>query len=277
MEQPLVLMPLRPQAHTAQVEAGIWLARKLEGKLAFLYVVEVPEYKGYPPGTMASSAINSIKEQKDAFYRHYQQILDEHQPEIRGSIDLEFMTVEATWVAGILAAAKQHQPDILLMSHEEKGLLDKILGESITEIIRNVDCPVWVLPAGKSIEKVDKVAFITNHSEGDMKVLGKLLELNHMLGSEITILDLVSVNDFESRLKKEGFQQIIEKDIPGSKLRHLELDDANIAKNAKEIIIENGFDALAVHNESEGSLARFFTRSSVEKLMDTVEIPLIVY
>ncbi len=278
MNGPAILLPVKVNDEYANlVRSGINLARFLKGKISFLYVVEVPEYTGYPAGNVAASNMGVLKKQKEEMYEHYLKVLEEFKSEISGDIPVEFISVEGTWGTGIIKATEEIKPYLLMLEHDEKMLIEKILGETNTEIVYSVDCPVWIVPKEEPLSKPSGISFVTNHTEGDLEVLKELIELNKRIDAQMHLLHIVGDNEFESSLKVEGFKAIIDKELGKITLNHLKLKEDNMKDEIGNVVEEHGIDLLVVHNESEGFMNRFFTRSSVEKLTDSVDIPFVIY
>lgn len=273
-----ILVPMRlSEEYDILVRSGIELARLMKAKISFLYVIELPEYTGYTAGNVAAASAISIKKQKEELYEHYLKVLEEFKNELSGKLEVEYLSTEGTWAGGIIKIANAINPDILLLQQEEKGLLEKILGESNTEIIHNVDCPVWIIPENYPLTKPGKIAFVTNHSKGDLEVFRRLVSLNIDLEAELFLLHVVEKDNFDSMVRKEGFISMLNKETGTVLVKHLDLEKNDMKKEIGMHIKRNGFDLLFVHNESEGFIHRFFTRSSVEKLTDSVEIPFAIY
>jgi nucleotide-binding universal stress UspA family protein len=278
MNNPTILLPMRlGEEYEKLVRSGINLARTLNGKLSFLYILELPEYTGYTAGNVAAASASSIKKQKQELYDHYLEVMKEFKQDLSGELEVEYLSTESTWGGGIIKIVKTRKPDILLLQHEEKGLLEKILGETNTEIIHNVDCPVWIVPEQGPIKKPGKIAFVTNHTKGDLEVFKRLIDLNDNIKAELFLFHIIKKDDFDYLVKKEGFISLLDKETEHLPVKHLDLDKDDMRKDIATLIKDNDFDLLVVHNESEGFMNRFFTRSSVEKLTDSVEIPFAIY
>jgi nucleotide-binding universal stress UspA family protein len=279
MSAPVILLPIRSNDdYDHLIISGIHLADRFKGKLSFLYVLESPEYRGYPPGNVAATAtMQTAKVQKERAYEDYTAILDQFKGEITTDMSVEFNTTESTWSSGIVHYAKTNKPELILLHHEEKGFLEKILGETNTEIIRGVETPVWLVPEDKSVDKIDKIAFITHHAEDDLEVLGEIEGLCKQFDASLHILHRVVSGDFDSDIRKRGFNTLVREEISLKEIVHIDIEEERMNEEIDHIIEDTGISLLAIHHESEGFLKRFYARSSVEKLSDMVHIPIAIY
>lgn len=279
MEKSTILLPIRSEKDDDYlIRSAVNLAKLCKAELSFLYIIETPEYKGYPPGNVAATTtIQAIKAQKDQFYEHYTATIKKYEDDLPANTSVEFNSIEGSWTSGVIRFAKEHEPGLILLHHEEKGFLEKILGESNTEIIRNVESPVWIVPKGKTLEKPEKIAYITHHTEGDMHVIRRLAKMCQSFPSTLYILHLVVFEDFESDIKKRGFNEVLRNNLDLKEVVHADIEEDKMIETIDDIIDASEIDLLAVHHQSEGFLKRFYGRSSVEKLSDMVSIPIAIY
>jgi nucleotide-binding universal stress UspA family protein len=277
MKDITILLPISADDQNDNlIRSGINLTKSFKGKLALLYIVDIPEYKGYPPGSVAMSRLSNINEQKERLHEHYLSTLDKYKEIITTDIQVEFISEEGTWLTGIMKAVISLDADLLLLQHEHKGLLDKILGETNTEVIRNVEVPVWIIPEDQVIEKPKTVGFLLNHTSGDVEVLKGMMSLCKEFKAILHLLHPTE-NDYDSRIRKSGFKVLMEEDFPDCEAFHHDFHKDEIVDEISAFISNNKLDILVVKNDDQNFLQRFFSKSSVEKLMDSIEIPIAIY
>ena len=260
------------------IRTGIMMASALKAKLSFLYVISPSQYSGYA-GTgavMATAALSNTKEQKELVQDHYMQILERNKDIISTDIAIERMVIEGPWVSGIIEYSEKYRPDLLILKHEGHKLIDKILGDANTELINAVGIPVMVIPEKADGSLPKKVAYLTDHRQKDINALKQLSILCKSIDAKIHVVH-VGEDDFESVVKKKGFESILGEEIRDCKFSYDSILRDHLTENVHVLIEEKGFDLLVMLNESENFLNRFFSRSSVDKLMNSVEIPLTIY
>ena len=264
-----ILLPLIPGVNDeGLIQSGIKLANALKAKLTFLYVLTGSNYAAYA-GSMAVGTISGIKEQKEDVENHYMKTLRTFKDDISAGMAIERVLVEGPYVSSILSYADNHEADILLLRHEEHGLLEKILGDSNTEIINAASIPVWVIP--------EQIAYISDHRRKDVDAIKQLQDLCKAFNATFYLMHVNDKDDFDGMIKKEGFKVILEKEMSDCKINHMEISRDELSKGINDIINEKNIDLICMANESDNFLHRFFTRSSVEKLMDEIDIPLAIF
>ncbi len=272
-------MPLVPGATSESfVRTSLLMASALKGKLTFLYVISPSQYASYA-GTgavMATSAIHNLKEQKDHIQQHYTHMLEANKDIISPHVVLERIVIESPWVSGILEYADKYRPGMVFLKHEEHSLIEKVLGDANTELINGLSAPVWVIPEKAEEALPGKVAYLTDHRKKDIDALKHLSMICKQFKAKIHIVH-IGEDDFESEIKRMGFESLLEKELDDCKFSHQSIKREHLTENVRSLIGEKGYDLLVMLNESENFISRFFSRSSVEKIMSSVEIPLAIY
>lgn len=280
MSEYKILLPLEANNNNeGLIRSAITLGSTLSARLTFLYIINTSQYTGYAgSGTaMAVSSMASINEQKDAIKDHFINMMEKLKSEIPSSMSIERNTSEGPWVSSIIEYIDKYNPDMLMLKHEEHGFLEKILGDSNTEILTHVKIPGWIIPEKKTLKIPRKAAYLTDHRAGDLEALKQLSKIFSSFGAEVSLVHMVDPENFDSVLKREGFISLLGKELPDLKCTHRDIAPQKMTEEVNRLIKSEEFELLSMRNESENFLNRFFTRSSVEKLIDSVDIPLAIY
>jgi len=280
MREYQILLPLEvSNDNEGLIRSAITLGSNLSARLTFLYIINTSQYTGYAgSGTaMAVSSMASIQEQKDAIKDHFVSVMDELKSEIPSSMSIERSTSEGPWVSSIIEYVDKYNPDMLMLKHEEHGFLEKILGDSNTEILNQVKIPGWIIPEKKTFSIPRKVAYLTDHRAGDLEGLKQLNKIFNSFGAKVSLIHVVDHDDFDTMLKREGFISLMGKELPDLQCTHRDITPQKMTGEVNKLIQSEEFGLLSMRNESDNFLNRFFTRSSVEKLIDSVDIPLAIY
>jgi nucleotide-binding universal stress UspA family protein len=275
-----ILLPIEPEeSNEGMIRSGISLASKLGAKLTFLYIINTSQYTAYAGSgaIMANSSITNLREQKEVIKTHYIKIMQKYKEDIPADVSIERSVLEGSWVQGIIGAIDQHKPDILMLMHAEQGFLEKVLGDTNTEILNQAKIPVWIIPEEGFENTPVKMAYMTDHRQGDIEALKQLHSISLMLDAGISLVHIIDHDDFDSQVRKEGFISMVTKEFSDIDIMHFEIKRGDIKEGVQELIRSENFDLVAMRNESENFLTRFFTRSSVEKLMESVDVPLSIY
>jgi len=275
-----ILLPLGTDNRDAyMIEAAISLASALQAGLTFLYVINTAQYTGYAgSGTiMAASSLASLNEQKEAMEKHFIETMAKYKSRLPAMLSVERTVVEGPWVYSIIEYMNKHKPGMILLRHESHGFFEKILGDANSEIINSAGVPVWVIPEKTKKAVPEKIAYITDHREGDLEALKNVCAMAEAFGAELMLLHVLEEESFGSRISKAGFKAVLAEELGDCRFAHHDIMHSRMTEEVKALTGKEGIGLLAMRNESENFLTRFFTRSSVEKLMDSVEIPLAIY
>jgi nucleotide-binding universal stress UspA family protein len=277
MSRKNIVLPLVPNIDAGTfIISGIKLASALNAKLTFLYVLNTPNYAAYS-GSMAVGTMAGVKEQKEAIEANYLKLLSSYKSEIPANMAIERDLIEGPWVGSIIRYLEKHNVDILLLRHEEHGIIDKILGDSNSEIINHANIPVWIIPNKYRSGLPENIAYLSDHRRKDIKALKELQSLCEAFNANFYLVHVNDKDDFEALIKKEGFKAILAKELKDCRIEHLDISRGEMHKNIGKIIEKKNIDMISMMNESENFMSRFFSRSSVDKLINDVDIPLAIY
>jgi nucleotide-binding universal stress UspA family protein len=157
-------------------------------------------------------------------------------------------------------------------SNGATGAAEVVFGSNTLKVIRNVDCPVIVVPEGYSFEKINSVLLSLNYQyEVSNKSLSVVSEIVKKHEASLKILEIeeenielaTKRNHSEEVFKEIGFERFAIKNIP-----------ASIAINAFEQLIPIQLHAMVVERKS--FLNRFIFGSETSKISYGSPVPLLV-
>lgn len=272
-----IVLPLEPGSQSENmIRSGIKLASITQARLSFLYVLNTANYAAYT-GSNAAVSVMNINEQKESIEKDYIEMLEQYKSDIPAGVSLERSIAEGPWVSSIVDYVEKNRPGMLLLNHEEQGFLERILGDTNTEILHGIDIPALIIPDQGLTDLPGKLAYITDHQEGDIEAMKQFHGLCDLFKASLSLLHVNEGDEFDDRLKREGFKAILSKELKDCKMDYHEIRRKNMNKELKDLISDKKIDLISMKNESENFLTRFFNRSSLEKLIDSVDIPLLIY
>jgi len=128
------------------VQKACQLAKNSSAKLWILFVaMPEPDFVGLDIGPQ--SVRNSWAEQFHSDHRKVQEISDRLR---RDSLDATALMVQGPAVETILKEASKLKSDIIVVGSHGKGMAHQLFLGSVSEqIIRNAECPIFVVPTRK--------------------------------------------------------------------------------------------------------------------------------
>jgi nucleotide-binding universal stress UspA family protein len=260
------------------MKVGIYLSHKMKANMALLYSIEpMNTATATPPYALHDVARKHFNEDKKEALNKYQKIYNKFKDQLPGKKALELILEKGDQVSNIIATSKTLKPEIIILPQEHDGILEKILGETNNQIIQHVDVPVCIIPTNKDISPFQKVGYLIDYQEDHLEICKSVKKLAKLLRSPLYILHPVKINDFKSRILYEGFRKISAKALSGIKTDHISFDTGDSIININKVILKIGINLLVIVNENESMLQRWFTHTTAEKLMDRLNIPVLVY
>ena len=161
---------------------------------------------------------------------------------------------------------------IIMGSNGATGADEVIFGSNTLKIIRNVECPVIVVPEVYTFEKIKSILLSLNYqynvSAKSLDIISEIVKKNKaslkILEIEEENIELATLrNHTEEVFKEIGFERFSIKNIP-----------ASIAINAFEQLIPVQLHAMVVERKS--FLNRFIFGSETSKISYSTHVPLLV-
>jgi len=258
------------------------LSKDLGTNLRLLYVenpanqaLGTPEMSGVAMANVQQSLAAQIEEGKKTL----KEVVDRLMPQIAEKVTVEITTAlgnEVSVVDEMLASG-----EIQMMAVENtasKGFWWK--DTLVQDMVRNIECPVWVLPENSEYQPFQKIIYATDYHEEDIPTLQKLLDLTHGLSPDILALHITDNADFEERVKTAGFQKMLE---TKTAYNHISAK-ALVEKNGENLVhlidsyaTMNRTDLIVVLKENKSFLDRIFNPSAAEQIIKATNIPVLVY
>lgn len=153
-------------------------------------------------------------------------------------------------------------------------------GTNTYHVIKNVKCPVLVVPEGKCYKPIEKVVFLWDYTINNKTAflqMGRLLNIFH---PEITLLH---ISKKDTQISDDVFQAIKEEIYSYSdEVMNILFDrvfceeSANYTKKLIDYVSEKNSDLLVVSNYERGLIHRIFHGRILRKLTDASLFPLLI-
>jgi nucleotide-binding universal stress UspA family protein len=230
-----------------------------------------------PHYSLHDTRVKSAKKDKVRALDHYQELFGKFKDRLPDNVTLELILERGDRIDNIIATANNLETEMVILPNEHEGIIEKLLGESNNRIIQSVDAPVFI-KSGKNPFKTPKnIAFLMDYDIPSMNALRKLKTLKDAFQCSIHILHPLKDSSSKSNLILEGSRKQLSLLFDEDDVQEHFVDPASQVENIANLNVEIGFDLLALVNKSENMLQQWFTFSTTEKLMDNLNIPLLVY
>lgn len=263
------------------IRYAVLLAKDLKANVQVMFVQSPPVIYGEHDflGTVATSVPQNVLDYDNTVKIKAEKIIGELKKEISEETNITFCLEEGTEVQ-------------ILTQKVEKGEIDMVMltgqtGESAwtqtlpnLDIVRNVQCPVWIIAPNTKYQPLKKIIYATDYQKEDISTLKRLLALTRAFEPEIVALHVSDNLDFDKKIIKAGFKEMIkmESGSDAISLKNI-INDNNqdvteiLSKEAAEI----NADLIVILQENKNFLERIFESSFTKELINQTQIPVLVF
>lgn len=148
-------------------------------------------------------------------------------------------------------------------------------GTNSYRIIKEVECPVMIIPEGYSFKKVDNIVFATDYSLSDAKLAKGLIRT---FDSKITFLHLSKKESETSKEVFRAFKDLFEDEADLNYRFHFErLVYSDKLDGLVEKMIEKEADMVIMSTHHRNWFEDLFHKSFTRKVLDGIQIPALVF
>lgn len=239
----------------------------------------------YPIGTAASTgaAYAQIQQNMLAHAEVAKKILADHIEDIKSKISNDIfidysapLGVSSQIVKNLVSENKAH----MVVLEEKKAESFWAQSPDRMEIIDNVDCPVWIIPHAWHYKPFTEIIYATDYKEEDITGIKKLIALMRHFSPVINVLHITDSVDFEVKVKKAGFLEILQSQVAYNHITVKALSD-NVKSDITELL--NGYaklikaDLIVVTKENKNFFERIFQTDQANKIIKSASLPVLVY
>jgi len=260
----------------------IHMAGGLDMKLHLLNIQSPMNYPlGVPSSTGQASAHLELSLKKRT--EEAQHILDKLTRDISSGSSPKVSIETSSETGPTLSVIDQYMSEkqtslIILKSDENGSLFSQNL--SNMEIIRNFNCPVWIIPGNNEYQAFDEIVYATDYNEADVSTLRKLVGLLAGFSPNVTALHILDDLDFEAKIRRAGFKEMLRNQIGYEKLAVKSLDskeDSDLGLLVNDFASLVNAKLIVVLKENKQFLERIFNQDNTKKIIREANIPVLIY
>lgn len=167
---------------------------------------------------------------------------------------------------------------VMLCGMKESSLFDDESGN--IDIIRNVNCPVWIVPEGITYKPFSEILYATDYNKEDIPNLKILAGFASRFPARITAVHISKDIDFEEKVKGSGFAEMIKKET-GYEMISLkvlpETPGEPLVDELHNFALMMDADLIVMLRENRGFLDRLIHGSRSEKVAMKTQLPVLIY
>lgn len=170
----------------------------------------------------------------------------------------------------------QEKADMVVMGMSGAGALSKFfLGSNSQKMIDAASFPVLLVPAEFAFSGIKKIAFATDLSSGDIKVIHSLAGFARRFNADLLVTHITDHS--ENTEKSDAFLNEITCKINYDKIYYRQVKNADIDEGL-DWLSDHGFiDMLVMVHHHRNFLDRLFTGSHTQRQIRHIHVPLFVF
>lgn len=264
------------------VNYAIHLASVMEFEIELLYIVAIfPNETSYTtPGevrAMPNVSFEMEKQRKDAAEVSFEKLLEGLKKKhkklpaistiVRIGMESEMIELEL----------KENDYDMLMLTGtDEKGFFAYLSSDNF-KLIRNVDCPVLLIPPESDYRPPKNIVYGTDYNEEDIKTLKRLVPVAKPFGATINGIHIHDDQDFRKRIKEKGFEELIKEKTGYNDTNIYSVSGEDTEQSLMQFCEETDADLLVLLKENKNFFQQIFRKSTTKKISRKTRIPVLIY
>lgn len=175
---------------------------------------------------------------------------------------------------------KKEKANLVVMGTSGSGALSRFfLGSSSRELMDHADFPILLVPPGVEFKRIEKIAFATDLSEGDIPLIHSLSLFARHFNAEILIVH-VSPAGFDSDVhqdKIDAFLTEVTCKVNYPKIYYRHVKDMGVDEGLSWLTRHVAIDLLAMVHRRHHFMQRIFEGSRTKKMAGHLKLPLLVF
>ena len=271
---------LVPIDFSACSENALVFALQLADKIkADLRLVTVLNFEGADMENTAY-ALDVIEERKVQSKKRMIKFIEKTIESVRASLDeipttqisIEIGNVEAT----IRDVATRNQVDYVVMGTQgENSTLDKYLGSTASNVLKNSPCPVIVIPEKSDFTKKVVIGYATDFSDADPFEIWKVVKLFQPFEPKVKCIHFNEKQVYNEDKIKELASYFAET-APKLNIDFYSLPVKDKVKDMNDFVENENINMLVMYKPNRSLFESIFHKSYTQKMAKHTNVPLMV-
>lgn len=167
---------------------------------------------------------------------------------------------------------------IVLEGQPDKGFWSQT--STNMDIVKSVNCPVWIIPKDAVYKPFTEIVYATDYKREDIISLKKLIKTFPHYSPNITALHITDSIDFEERVKKAGFVEMLQKQTAYKTLwvkAVYQSKHDDLTELLSEFAVKSKADLLVLLKENKSFFQNIFNPSRTKEILKNTMLPVLIY
>ena len=254
------------------VEVAASLARKMDARLYILHVMDIPVYDRNDSFQSYSDAAEGIFWMKLVKKRFRELMKKPFLEKVNVVEVLQFDGVYNT----ISDQAKEHEIDLIVMgSHGDSGVHEVFIGSNTEKVVRLAQCPVLTVKKQQQDFHPKQVVFASNFHGEAVANFEPIADFLRHFDAHVHLLKVVTPDRFETTSYAE---KLIKDFVEETNLKNYSVhiyNERSVHIGILQFTKSIGADMIAMETHGRTGLARFFSGSQTEGIVNHAGIPVL--
>ncbi len=250
---------------------AIELAKHLDAEIELIHVYAIPVFTADSPIVPVEEL---LKEDVLQNLEELKSLVERTNPELK--ITCEALTGDAA--AAIGTYADTHKVDLIVAGSQGIGYIqERILGSTVSTLIRKTRTPVMVIGKDIRFKLPEKVVLAVDLAETDDQVVLKpLKQLARKFKSHICILNIFSEAEAMTTFGQMAESFRLEKALKQTHHTFFEIQHPDVVQGINQFVTKQGIDMVAIVSRKHSLIGRIFREPITNIMTFHSQVPLLI-
>lgn len=253
------------------------LARSLNARVVFLHVHYIPMVAEFSENKQTKMIIQNDKIEAEADMQVFvtKFIGKTNICPDRVSFRIEY---GASVTEKILLAAKSINAHFIVMGTKgASNILDKWLGTNAQKVMKDANCPVWIIPANATIKFPHKVMYAADFKKDELLATHQVLQIIEPLGATCKVIHIHDFIGMKADKKVNELVGAMKEEFEEEKffIRNINRDDIIEGLESYINLYQPDVLALAIHEKC--FLENMFNTSITQHFIQGANLPMLTF
>ncbi len=275
-----ILVPVDFSAHTTHTaHFGMELAHQIGGQVLLLHIVQ-PSPRAPMMGVPTVNLSSWNREMYNEKSVEMQQVIDELNDykvqEEFWDVDIQSQLLVGQPADSILEIARSHQAAFIVMGTVgAAGAWEKMFGSVTSEVARQADQPLWILPNAVQLDTLQQFAYFADLEGDEVSCINQVIDLGEQLRVAMNVVHVSGPNE-DSQSQAGAMINAFEVSYANDRITFQNLGHDSVAEGVEAYTRTHWPDAIVLAQRNRGLVGRLFHKSVIRQLSLTAKRPLLI-
>jgi len=192
------------------------------------------------------------------------------------SISLEYIATDGKVVDQLLQIQEEEQFDLIVMSMYQNTESEQLLGETASQLLGEINCPILLLPPTIKYRDIDKIVYSTALELGDEASIEYLLDWCDAFEASLHLLHVAKKD--QEQVANQKLELLLQSFLAEREAGIItaEVFGGRVSEVLLNYVKFTGADLLVLHKRKQGFWKRLLDGDLTQTLAEKSSIPILV-